>query len=183
VLLSGLPEPFPKAISTTTRPASGLCSGWWKLPLAIGLSLALFAGDSRANVIVLTGCAVTPLSAIAAATVGYRPAPQLQSLSLSSAQPEPQGADLAERFPDSECARWMQAGHRREMTANRDDHPVESLKLLRAGTGTYHAYLAPTTVHTGYGCPFDEETWKLSRASTQGMEEPSHFYLKLTFRF
>jgi len=147
------------------------------------LSLAFLVGNSRANVIALTGCAVTPISAIAAAAVRFPPTQQFNGLSLHWVPPDLEDKDLALRFPDTECARWMQATHGREMIADRDDHPVESLRLLRAGTGTYHAYLAPTTVHTGYGCPFDEETWKLSRASTQGMEEPSHFFLKLTFRF
>lgn len=147
------------------------------------LYLAILVGNSHANVMVLAGSAVTPLSAIAAAAVRWLPESHSNNLALPYPSLDSEDSDFAGRFPDTECARWMQAAHAPGGPAAEMEHPVESFQLLRAGTGSYHAYPAPTTLHTGYGCMFDEETWRLSRASSQGLEEPSHFYLKLTFRF
>jgi hypothetical protein len=147
------------------------------------LYLAILVGNSHANMMVLAGSAVTPVAAIAAAAVRWLPDSASSTFALPCPPLESDPLDFAGRFPETECGRWMQAAHAPGCAAVEMDHPVESFKLLRAGTGNYHAYQAPTTLHTGYGCMFDEETWRLSRASRQGLEEPSHFYLKLTFRF
>jgi len=147
------------------------------------LYLAILVGNSHANVMVLAGSAVTPLSAIAAAAVRWLPDSRSNTISLPYPSLVSEDSDFAGRFPDTGCARWMQSAHTPGSPSAEMEHQVEKFKLLRAGTGSYHAYQAPTTLHTGYGCPFDEETWRLSRASTQGMEEPSQFFLKLTFRF
>jgi hypothetical protein len=143
------------------------------------LWLAALGGTSQANVIVLTGSAMTPFAAIAASAIRWLPDSNVCAMTLPYALQNLPDSGFAEGFPDTECARWMQFPQ--ELAASTTQ--VERVTLLRAGTGTYHAYQTPTTLHTGYGCLYEEESWKVSRSSKQGLEEPAHFYLKLTFRF
>jgi len=138
--------------------------------------LAVHTSGARGSIVVLTGSAMTPLAAIAAATVRWLPDFQANALNLSSLVAD---SEFAERFPTTESGEWIESSRE---PAVLNSH-LESVALLRAGTATYHDYRTPTTIHAGYGCLFAEEPWRLYQASRQALEEPPHFYLKMTFRF
>jgi hypothetical protein len=145
--------------------------------LAAGvLFLSVHLANSRAAVIVLTDSAMIPLAAIAATAVRWLPDFTPEPLNLA---PLIANSDFAERFAGKENEEW--AGSPGELEA--PSAHLENVALVRAGTATHFDYRTPTTLHAGYGYLFEEESWKLSKSSKQGVEEPSHFYLKLTFRF
>jgi len=140
------------------------------------LNVSVFVGRSNAGVLLLADLAVTPLPAVTVTALRWLPSLNEDALDFQTAFAD---SDLATSFQDSECSLWMKSSHDEIPSIFQD----QSLTVLRAGTGSYHGYQAPTTLHTGYGCFFEEETWRLSHAGMQGIEEPGHFYLKLTFRF